>query len=707
MKIQQTISLIALFIVSSLPFSAFALSNSTNSAEYSTKIIQQQKQDTIIPKADTNSFLLQDTTIKTPTDSLNITIQDSTVILRKDKLANKKTGLADSIPRQIIDSTAVYFFTGFIENLALGKLQHIDTSLTNIQHSDPNFQKGNYFASLGNIGLSVKSLQFKPNIHEGFDYFNTPLELYTYQNKDVKYYRVWMPFTELYYVMGPQKENNLKVIHTQNIMPGLNFGLNFRFINSPGIYDHQASDNKNLYVTARYTTKNSRYGLVANYIHDKLIVEENGGIQNDSVFEYSLEVNRALIPVNLQNATNTYKKGSIFINQYFNLGNAPSITTDTLGIETEKGKFQIGRLTHSFFAERKKYFYAEADSVNTKYYSGFDELLSDSITFDSTSIFTIENELLWSNISYDEQPENKSVYVYFGIKHQYVEIADTLRKEIINQLIPKAGFSVFLLNSFRLNMDGFYVLGDKNKSDYTLKANINQYLGTVEKNYGLLTINARISKQSPKWFYNKYHGNYLRWENNFDAEKYLTLKAEYSYNDFNLEVSYNKIDNYIYMDETAHPAQTSETQSILSASLDYRLKYRDFHLDVNLIYQKSKSDSLLRLPELIGNASIYYMKSVFDGAAIIQPGIEVFYNTSYFADAYMPATRSFYLQNEKKIGNAIYTDFYFNIRINRATLFFKYQHFNAALTGYNYYSVPHYPMQDYAVRFGVIWKFYD
>ncbi len=707
MKIQQITSLIALFIVSSLPFSVFALSSSFNNPDYSNITIQQQKQDTIIPKRDSISSVLKDTTINTPLDSLSVSAQDSLIQPEKDKRIFRQNGLADSIPHPIIDSTAVYYFTGSIENLALGKLHHIDTGLTNIHHSNPNFQKGNYFASLGNIGLAVKSLQFNPSIHEGFDYLNTSLDLYTYNTNDVKYYRVYKPFTELYYVMGPQKENNLKVIHTQNIMPGLNLGLNFRFINSPGIYERQESDNKNLYVTARYTTKNSRYGLVSNYIHDKLIVEENGGIQNDSVFEYSLEVNRALIPVNLQNATNTYKKGSIFINQYFNLGNAPSITTDTLGIETEKGKFQIGRLTHSFFAEREQHFYAEVDSVNISYYSEFDELLSDSITLDSTSIFTIENELLWSNISYDEQPENKSVYVYFGIKHQYIKITDTLRKETINQLIPKAGFSVFLLNSFRLNMDGFYILGDKNNGDHSLKVNINQYLGNVERNYGLLKISASISKQGPKWFYNFYHGNYIRWENNFNAEEHLTLKADYSIKSLNLEVSYNRIDNYIFMDETSHPAQASETQSVLSATLDYRLKYRSFHLDANLIYQKSKNDSLLKLPEFIGNTSIYYMKSVFDGAAIIQPGIEVFYNTSYFADAYMPSTRSFYLQNKKEIGNAIYADLYFNIRIKRATLFLKYQHFNAALTGYNYYSVPHYPMQDYAIRFGVVWKFYD
>jgi len=71
----------------------------------------------------------------------------------------------------------------------------------------------------------------------------------------------------------------------------------------------------------------------------------------------------------------------------------------------------------------------------------------------------------------------------------------------------------------------------------------------------------------------------------------------------------------------------------------------------------------------------------------------------------MPALRQFYLQNEKKTGNYIYADFFINCKIQRVRFFVKYQHFNAGLMGYNYYMIPHYPMQDAAFKFGMSWIF--
>ncbi len=209
------------------------------------------------------------------------------------------------------------------------------------------------------------------------------------------------------------------------------------------------------------------------------------------------------------------------------------------------------------------------------------------------------------------------------------------------------------------------------------------------------------------YFSNFYWGNHLQWENDFDAEKLININANYSFRGFTGGVKYYKVDNFIFMDKSAQPVQTNITQSVLSATLDVNKKYKNFNFDLHLIYQKAKSDSLLRLPELIGHLSINYTKSLFKNATTIQPGIEVFYNTPYFGEAYMPATRSFYLQNKNKIGDAIYADFYFNFSIKNTLFFFKYQHFNAALTGYNYFLVPHYPMHDYAIKFGIIWTFKD
>ncbi len=703
--------------------------DTTNKLDSILNIIQPDSITNIITSADSIDHYKQDTTIKNQSDTILTIVQDSITkppfsdslnqvpldSLKKNLKSKEENStsvlndtikfIADSIPI-ITDSTAVHYFTESFDNFNLGKIYPIDTLLDGIQNYDPSYKAGKYFASLGNVGLPARNLRFKPNISEGFNYVYSPMDLYTYQNKDVKYYRVFQPFTEIFYAMGPKKENNFKVLLTQNISRGLNVGIDFKFINAPGIYQKQRSDNKNLYVTARYSTKNGRYGFIANYIHDKLITQENGGLESDSAFEYSLEVNRALISVNLEDATNTYKKGSIFINQYFNIGKAPSITTDSLGNKTKHHGLPLGRLSHTLFVERKQFFYEDA-KIDQAFYSGLDSILNTENTFDSTRILKIENQFQWSNIGYEIHSKEMPLYMYFGIKQQHIEVADTISKQTFNHLIPKAGISVFLFNSFRLKADGFYVLGDQNDGDYSLNTRISQQLGSDKNNFGQLNLRAEISKQRPSYFYNLYRGNYLRWENEFKAENYITLQAQYVFRGIEAGVSYQKIDNFIFMDKTAHPNQTELTQTILTATLDYKLKYKDFTMDAHLIYQKPKSDSLLRLPELLGSVSIYYTKSLFKDATTIQPGIEVFYNTAYFADAYMPATRSFYLQDEKKIGGAIYADIYLNFTIKNTMFFFKYQHFNAAVTGYNYFMVPHYPMQDYAIKFGLIWRFVD
>ena len=109
----------------------------------------------------------------------------------------------------------------------------------------------------------------------------------------------------------------------------------------------------------------------------------------------------------------------------------------------------------------------------------------------------------------------------------------------------------------------------------------------------------------------------------------------------------------------------------------------------------------------MADVAIFVTLPLFKGATTIQPGISLYYNTSYYADAYMPALRSFYAQGNKEIGNFVYADIFFNFRIKRARMFFKYSHFNSLFGTYDYYMVPSYPMMDAGFRFGISWKFFD
>ena len=55
----------------------------------------------------------------------------------------------------------------------------------------------------------------------------------------------------------------------------------------------------------------------------------------------------------------------------------------------------------------------------------------------------------------------------------------------------------------------------------------------------------------------------------------------------------------------------------------------------------------------------------------IQLGLDIFYFTSYYGDAYMPALGMFYIQNKKQIGNYPFADIFFNFKVKRARVFLK------------------------------------
>ena len=91
----------------------------------------------------------------------------------------------------------------------------------------------------------------------------------------------------------------------------------------------------------------------------------------------------------------------------------------------------------------------------------------------------------------------------------------------------------------------------------------------------------------------------------------------------------------------------------------------------------------------------------------MQPSIVFNYFTEYYADAYMPALRTFYLQDKVKVGNFPYIDFCVTFKIKNANVFVQYTNIYS-LTGDNrYFTTPHYPMRDSRFCLGVSWRLYE
>jgi hypothetical protein len=174
---------------------------------------------------------------------------------------------------------------------------------------------------------------------------------------------------------------------------------------------------------------------------------------------------------------------------------------------------------------------------------------------------------------------------------------------------------------------------------------------------------------------------------------------------FHVSANVYLLNNWIYINTIAEPQQTSTAITVTTIQLNKTFQAWKFYFEHQIIYQNSNND-VIRMPELSGKIR-YYFQSRFKKMKF-QIGFDVFYNSAYYANNYSPATRMFFLQNDRKIGNYPLIDPFVSGEIKRATIFAKYEHVNQDWFNLNgFYYTPHYPISLASFRFGIRWRFYD
>ena len=305
--------------------------------------------------------------------------------------------------------------------------------LRGINNYELIFKRTPFFASLGNPGLAYKDLLFNPIRKPGFGFGIHTFDAYLYDDPTTEYFKLSETFTELIYAIGPKKEQMINAkLHTK-IIPQLTIGADFRYVFAPGRYQRQKSDNKSLALSTQYYTRSKRYGVLANYLYNKVYVYENGGIKYDSLFEQNIETDRFVIPVNLNSATNFIKQYSFLVNQFFNIQKKDRKINDSTFV---KRRLHAGRLTHSFNWKRDVQIYSDG-SLQDGFYNNI--YIDSTATLDSVYHFNISNKLMWSNLGYLDSTERKSFYLYGAIEHQYHELGGYAERKYFNQIIPSAG----------------------------------------------------------------------------------------------------------------------------------------------------------------------------------------------------------------------------------------------------------------------------
>jgi hypothetical protein len=612
--------------------------------------------------------------------------------------------------------TATIYYTNLNDRWPGEQIIHLyDTILDGFQYYLPTKDATSLYALTGNNGLAYKSLVFSFPEYSGFKYSPFNYNHYLWINRNINYYHTTGPYSRLFYLMGPGKEQIFNVTHSQNILGGLTIGLDLKLINSLGNFRRQKSDDVSFAGTLQYVSKNERYVALGNYHNSRLTWRENGGISNENLFRNNQETDRNRIPIYLENAENTIKSSGLQIRQFYYFGRkshdnkvVDSLKSDTVGPKKlhryyDPTKSNFFRYTFTYSRNQNKYTDA---NPRAGFYNAI--LLDSTRTFDSVYYHEITNDVsVEAGIGKIKDTE-KAILLRIGIQHSAaLHRKDSAFKKTFSYLTPYAYLSANAFGITKVEGKIWTTQGAPFNGDKGVEGSISFPGYDNTDKWGNLKASILLSIEQPFYQFQHYHSNHFQWENSFGQQTAFSFKSFYEHKYFRAGFNAYNISDYVYLDSTAHPVEYSGSVSITQIWAYTDIRWHYLKSQIYGVLQTSSNDDVISLPSFAGRISVYFDKPLFKRALYFQSGFSATYNTSYYADAYMPALRAFYTQNNYKTGNYPYIDAFINIRVKRAKMFLLVEHLNSGMLNYDYFLVPAYPMPDRAIKFGIAWAFYD
>ena len=591
-----------------------------------------------------------------------------------------------------MDSTLVTFYPSSFDSISLNAPSYIDTSTFHANNFDLLDHDQTIYSTLSNIGMAHKSMRFSPSSEIGFDMELPAFDKYIKTQRNLKTYLSLLPYSEIRYVMTiSDKEQHLNFKFGRQVFQGLHLSFEYNINYSPANFNNNAVENNYFWINALYTTKNQHYRALAYWFRNKIEVQENGGIVYDSVYVNHQESDNTVILTNLNNATNYIKVSGAGLQHYL---------------------VTWGRINHTFTYQRNQLFFNET-SADSYYYLPFDTLLNTKTT-DTTIVQAFHNSLSWNSLGSQDYSNAIPFYVYAGVDYDYFKVKryDYLEEETINdqshsQVNLNGGVIVNLFNSTTVTGKAKVILAGYQIGNFNIDGQWRQYLGNTERNWGKLTVDFNMRRKSPTWFETSYISNHFRWENDFHAATYLMFGAHYQYKSYNIGVKHTTINDLIYFNQQTRPAQYDGFASVTEVHGSFTKTLWRFQFEGFACLNLVSNHDILRLPTFLGKLKIGYAQPIFRHAAVLHPSITVHYFTKYYADAYMPALRTFYLQDDVMIGNYPNIDLALAINVKQADIYLQYSNMFLLTGNRDSFVAPHYPMRDSKFFIGINWRLFN
>lgn len=576
----------------------------------------------------------------------------------------------------------------------------VDTSLTIKSEYKYNFLRKDIFGLMpfSNEGQTYNTLDFglenksvMPAIGFSGKHFNY------LEAKDIKYYSVPTPLTDLYFKTVMEQGQSLDAFLTINTKPNLNFSIAYKGLRSLGKYVNFLSSSGNFRFTSSYFTKDKRYILNAHFTGQDISNQENGGIINTSDFESGDDnfKERDRLEVYFEDATSLLKGNRFFVDHSFKLS---KLNPNSLVF------------THQF-SQEYKFFEFTQSTANTRFGSSFSNRINNKTRYNNlyNKLGVAYKTKSYGDLEFFIEDNNYNYYYDSVVYDSFGNIS--VPNSISERINMIGGNYTYFANKLITKFSVSQAISDQGISN--IEANAKYKLNDdyqFEFNYQKLN-------SLPNLNYSLYQSSYVdyNWFNNFKTEKLnqFTLSANTKW--INLSAQYKVLNDHLFFDNTTNniatlivkPVQYDKTINYFSVKANKEIKFWKFALDNTILYQAvDQADDMVNVPQLTTRNTLYFSEYVFKKAMFLQTGVTFQYFTEYYANDYNPLIGEFYVQNETKIGGFPMFDFFINARVRQTRIFLKAEHFNSAWTGNNFYSAPNYPYQDFIVRFGLVWNFF-
>ncbi|MDR2912851.1 MAG: putative porin [Alistipes sp.] len=613
-------------------------------------------------------------------------------------------------------------------------VDHIDTLQNDFQTQYPFMKRGVGSAYLGNLGAPSQYLSYFDR-ESGPDSRNhtlaDPWNAYLRTVANMPFYNVKKPFTQLSYAWAGQKarqEEDLAVIHAQNISPQTGFNLDYRSLGTKGIYQWQGTRDKSF--SAGFSHTGKRYTVHAGYIHNSISNQENGGVTNDDEILVELpsyEIDTA-IPMRMSSPRNTVKSNTFFLTQSLGL---PLI-------RVSERDFTIGDRPAVFFGHSIEYdrwsrryedtyqgtVYSPpgGGSQPMNYYD--DWFYSGTASRDSLFESRLSNRVFIQMQPWDRGGAIGTIDAGVGVDmrkfyrfsaDQYLTGAEG-RAVSQTEYYAYGGIDGHASRYFDWAADARYHPFGATAGDVSIGGRATARLFVKER---ALTLTGRFSFTSldPSYWEQNFSSNHFAWSNSFSKESETRFDAslEIPHAGFSATLSQSVLGSKVYYSDEGPrlaPMQATDAVSVtgvyLREDLPIRFGTSSVNLNHRVMLQWSTDQKVVPLPLASAALSYYYEFNVVKDVLRLQVGVDGRYNTKYYAPGYNPGLGQFYNQREKELGDYIWLDAFVNAKWKRMRILVKMQHLSDGMfASRSFFSVLHYPMNRRILKIGISWNFYD